>query len=140
MEALGMAHDLFRQFGQPVAIEAGLDLELRPVAAPVEVGPVVRQLTHHRPARPFLGLLDGGFELTRTGCEGLPQRLPFLNLPIEERLRDGRVIDLAMPVETVSDQIDHHIAAEFVPVLQGQPSDSNDRFGILAVDVEDGNW
>ena len=38
-----------------------------------------------------------------------------------------------------SDEIDHHVAAKLVAILQGHASDANHGIGIFAVHVEDGN-
>ena len=63
----------------------------------------------------------------------------FFNPLVEQRLGDGGIVDFAVAVTAVADQIDDDIGAELVAVFHGQASDANDGVDVFAVDVEDGN-
>ena len=58
---------------------------------------------------------------------------------VEQRLGDGGIVDFAMAVAAVADEIDDHIGAELVAILGGESGDADDRVDVFAVDVEDGN-
>ena len=47
------------------------------------------------------------------------------------------IVDLAVAVAAVADEVDDDVAAERVAVLHRDARGADDRFGILAVDVED---
>ena len=63
----------------------------------------------------------------------------FFDLLVQQRLRDGWIIDLAVSVAAIADQIDDHVSAEFVAILHRHPSDANHRVDILSVYMEDRN-
>ena len=82
--------------------------------------------------------------LLRPGCAGVvgidfPERRMLFDLLIKKRLGDGGIVDLAMTVTAVADEIDDDIGAEFVAVLGGNASDPHDGIDVFSVDVEDGN-
>ena len=63
----------------------------------------------------------------------------LFDLLIEKRLGDGGVVDFAVAVAAVADEIDDHVGAEFVAVLGGEAGDADDGVDVFSVDVEDGN-
>ena len=69
--------------------------------------------------------------------EHLPQRRVVLDRPVHPRLRDRRVVHLAVAVAAVADQVDDDVAAEGVAELGGQAGHAGDRRQVLAVHVED---
>ena len=95
------------------------------------------------------GLFLGGFELGADG-RGLslragganvvgvdfPERRMLFDLPIKKRLRDGRIVDLAVAVTAVADQIDDHVGAERVAVLGSHTGNAHDGINVFAVDVK----
>ena len=62
-----------------------------------------------------------------------------LDLLVEERLGDRRVVHLAVAVAAVADQVDHHVAAECVAVFDGDSGHAGHGVDVFAVDVEDRN-
>ncbi len=72
-------------------------------------------------------------------CVDLVERRVSLDLCVQNRLRDGRVVDLRVPVAAVADEIDDHVRAKLVPVFERKPADANHCFGVFRVDVEDWN-
>ncbi len=61
----------------------------------------------------------------------------FFDLFVEKRLGDGGVVDFAVTVAAVSDQVDDHVGAEPVAVFGGETGYANYCVYIFAVDVED---
>src|SRR5208282_5210858 len=66
-------------------------------------------------------------------------RRMFFDLLIEKRLRDGRVVDFAVTVAAVADEIDDNVGAELVAVFDGHTGDADDGVDVFAVDVKDGD-
>ena len=62
-----------------------------------------------------------------------------LDLAVEDRLRDGRVVDFGVAVTAETDEVDDDVGAELVAVLERHAADAHHGVGIFAVDVEDGN-
>ena len=58
---------------------------------------------------------------------------------IAEWLRNGRVVDLAVAVTPVSDQIYNHVAMERVAIIDRKLCYAHDRIRILRIDMEDRN-
>ena len=58
---------------------------------------------------------------------------------VKKRLRDGGIVDFAVAVAAIADDVHHHVAAEFRAILRGDLSDAHDRVGIFRVDVKNGN-
>ena len=81
------------------------------------------------------------------GCVGradvvgvdFPQRRMVFDLFVEQRLGDGGVVDFAVAVAAVADEVDDDIGAEAVAVFGGEAGDADDGVDIFAVDVEDGD-
>ena len=61
----------------------------------------------------------------------------ILDAFIEQRLGDGRVVHLAVPVAAISDQVHNHVACEFRAVIRSNPPDAHDGVQVLGIDVED---
>ena len=88
--------------------------------------------------------LDGvGLRLRVGGADvfgvNLPQRRMLLDLLVEQRLRDGGIVDFAVAVAAVADQIDDYVGAELVAVFDGDARDADDGVDVFCVDVEDRN-
>ena len=62
-----------------------------------------------------------------------------LDLRVTQRLGDGRVVDLAVPVAAIPDQIDDHIAMEGVAILRGQRGDAQHGVGVFGIHMKDGD-
>ena len=90
-----------------------------------------------------LGFDGGGLRLRVGGADvvgvDFPERRMLFDLLVEQRLRDGGIVDFAVAVAAVADQIDDDVGAEFVAVLGGDAGDADDGVNVFAVDVEDGN-
>ncbi len=88
--------------------------------------------------------LDGGSLGLRVGRADVvgvdfPQRGMLFDFFIKKRLGDSGIVDLAMAVAAVPDEIDDYVGAEFVAVLGGEAGDADDGIDVFAVDVKDGN-
>ena len=68
-----------------------------------------------------------------------PERRMLFDLLIEQRLGDGRVVDFAVAVAAIADEIDDDVGAELVAVFGGEAGDADDGVNVFAVDVKDGN-
>ena len=132
--------------------DSGFYLVLRLVQAAVVLVPVVGQLAQGWLLGNLAGIFLRGFELgfDRSGLRGsisradvvgvnFPERRMLFNLFVEERLSDGGIVDFAVAVATVADQIDDDIGAELVAVFNCEASDANHRVHIFSIDVEDGD-
>src|SRR2546427_3050095 len=58
---------------------------------------------------------------------------------VEQRLRDGRIVYFAVAVAAESDEIDHNVTRELRAIIGGNFTYADDRIGILAVYVKNGN-
>src|SRR6266851_285358 len=58
---------------------------------------------------------------------------------VEQRLSDCGIVNFAVTVAAVADQIDHNIGAELVAIFGGQAGDTDNGVHIFSVDVEDGD-
>ena len=56
---------------------------------------------------------------------------------VHQRLGEGRLVSLVVPVPTVAKQVDDHVFLEFFAEFGGDAGDFDDRFGIVAVYVKD---
>jgi hypothetical protein len=68
-----------------------------------------------------------------------PERRMVFDFFVEQRLGDGGIVDLAVAVTAVADEIDDYVGAEFVAVFGGDAGDADDGVDVFAVDVENGN-
>ena len=122
----------------------------RPFAAN-ESAPVIRKLIEHRllghGPGVSLGLLIARLSFCYMVCyvDAEPLCVDFikwrvsLDFGIDDGLCDRRVIDLRVAVATVADQINEHVRAELIAVVQCHPSDANDRVRIFRIHMEDRN-
>ena len=69
----------------------------------------------------------------------LPERRMLFDFLVEQRLRDGGIVDFAVAMAAIADEIDDHVGAELVAVFGGDAGDADDGVDIFGVDVEDGN-
>lgn len=67
----------------------------------------------------------------------LAHRRPDVDAVVHRRLSDGWVIDLAVPVAPVADQIDDDVLVERLTIVEGQACDPDNGLGVVSVDVED---
>jgi hypothetical protein len=65
------------------------------------------------------------------------QRRVRLDLPVEDRLRERRVVPFVVAVPPVADQVDDHVLLEALPELDRQPRRVDAGLGIVRVHVED---
>ena len=90
-----------------------------------------------------LGFDGGGLcgSVGRADVVGInfPERRMLFDLFVEQRLSDGGIVDFAVAVATVADEVDDDVGAELVAVFDGQAGDADYGVHIFAVDVEDGN-
>src|SRR5580704_8363922 len=63
----------------------------------------------------------------------------ILNSLVENRLRDGGIVDFTVAVAAIADDVHHNIAAKPRAILRGELSNAYHRVGILRVDVEHRN-
>ncbi len=88
-------------------------------------------------------LLDGGDLGGDVGvellCVDLVERRVVLDEGVAARLGDGGVVDFGVAVAAVADEVDDDVGGEGVAVVGGEGGDADDGFGVLGVDVEDGD-
>src|SRR6202008_3514238 len=68
----------------------------------------------------------------------LPELRMVLDAFVEARLGDGGIVDFAMAMTAVANQVDDHLGTEFGAIFGGEPTDAHHGIGVLRVDVEDG--
>ena len=69
----------------------------------------------------------------------LVERRVVFDLCVAEGLGDGGVVDFAVAVAAVSDEVDDDVGVELVAILGSEGGDADDGGGIFGVDVEDGD-
>src|SRR5216684_2505778 len=151
VEALGYANKRVRDFREFCGVEAGVRLVFGLETAPVVGRPVFRQLPQVRNFFDFAGFalflfvfLTNAFDdLHRLNADALginaPERRMILDAVVEARLGHGGVVDFAMAVAAVADEIDHDIAAKLRAIFGRELSDAHDGVRIFAIHVKDGN-
>ncbi len=72
-------------------------------------------------------------------CVNLPERRVSLDCLIDQRLRDGWVIDFAVAVAAVADHVDDDVGTEGVAVVECHVADADDCVDVFRVHVEDGD-
>ena len=138
-------------FAESRAIDAGVDLVFRLIAAAFVGLPVGRQLVVHRLFRGFAAdrerfveflahLRDGrsGIKASLAGIN-LPERRMVFNFCVEQRLRNGRIVYFAMAVAAEADEIDDHVTCELRSVIGGNFAHADDGIGIFSIHVENGD-
>jgi hypothetical protein len=83
--------------------------------------------------------LGGGIAGANVVGVDFPERRMVFDFLVEQRLRDGGVVDFAVAVAAVADEIDDHVSAELVAVLGGDAGDADYSVDVFAVDVENRN-
>ena len=125
----------------PVRPEVGL-----PVREMVDLEPVPER-PRHRLARlqPIevgvvhalrLAFGDDSLALEPLRVEAVDPRLPA-DLRVHQGLGDHRLVGLVVAVAPVAHEVDHHVAAELHPVVEGEAGDERDRLRVVPVHVED---
>ncbi len=89
-------------------------------------------------AQRTLGLFDGDVATAdqRLGVE-LAGRALGVDHVVHQRLRERGVVGLVVPAPAVADQVDDDVLLEGPAELEGLLGDAHDRFGVVAIDVED---
>ena len=72
-------------------------------------------------------------------CVELVERRVVFDGGVAARLRDGGVVDFAVAVAAVADEVDDDVGVEALAVLGGDGGDAHDGVGVFGVDVEDGD-
>jgi hypothetical protein len=67
---------------------------------------------------------------------GFPHRRQRGDAAVAHGLRGGGIIDLAVAVAAVADQVDHHVAVEFVTILHRPARDAYGGVRIFGIHVE----
>src|ERR1035438_4046542 len=152
VEAVGVRSQASRKIREFFGRESGLDFEFGLVETAVIIVPVLREVAHQWLLLDAAGLFLRGFKFGADG-DGLglrvggadvvgvdfPERRMLFDLLIEKRLRDGGVVDFAVAVAAVADEIDDYVGAELVAVFGSEAGDADDGVDVFAVDVEDRN-
>ncbi len=60
-----------------------------------------------------------------------------LDLRVHQRLGEGRIVAFVVAEATVAEHVHHHVLVELLTVFRGDLRSEDDRFGVIAVDVED---
>ena len=63
----------------------------------------------------------------------------IFDLRVAQRLGDGGVVDFAVPVAAITDEVDDNVGVELVAVLGGEGGDAHECRGVFGVDVKDGD-
>src|SRR6266851_5267500 len=149
VKPLGHANKAVGDFREFFLQETGIDLIFRFVAAMLIGGPVFWQFAQVRyfSQRAGLGLLLFVFLADCLSRQGrvdagvlgvnLPERSMILDALVKEGLRDGRIVDLAVAVAAIADEVNDDVAAEGGAIFRGKLSDAHDGVWVFGVDVED---
>src|SRR6266436_508862 len=60
----------------------------------------------------------------------------ILDALVNARLRDSGIVDFAMTVAPITDDVDHHVAAKLRAIVRGQLAYAHDSVRVFAVDVK----
>ena len=63
----------------------------------------------------------------------------FFDRLVHQGLRDGGIVDFAVPVAAVTDEVDNDVGAEAIAIIDGESRDANDCVNVFGVYVEDRN-
>ena len=61
----------------------------------------------------------------------------ILDPRVQERLSDGRIVDFAVAVAAVTDEVHDHVVAKGGAIFRGKFSNAHDSVWVFGVDVED---
>jgi hypothetical protein len=102
--------------------------------------PILRQIAHQRLFGHLAGVFLRGFEFGldsgdlrgRVGCPDVvgvdfPQRGMLFDLFVEQRLGNGGIVDFAVTMAAVADQVDDYVGAEPVAVFSGEAGYANPK-------------
>ena len=78
---------------------------------------------------------DDAFALELLGVQPVDPGL-LADLCVHQRLGDHGLVGLVVAVAPVAHEVDHHVATELHPIVEGQGGDERHRFRIVPVDVE----
>src|ERR1700693_2836156 len=119
METIWIGSQAVRKRGQLFFRQSGFHFELWLVKTAVVLIPIGGQFPHERLLGYLARIFLRGFELgfdgggLRGGIGGanifridLPQRWMIFDLPVKQWLRDGGIVDFAVTVAAVSDEVD----------------------------------
>src|SRR5271170_2683571 len=150
VEARGRAHEACRDFGNLFARQSGIDLIGGVVLAEVIGRPIVRQFAEMRNFGELAGFTlfvlifpsdsfrdRRGVDAGLRGIE-LPERRMVLDAFVKARLSDRGVVDFAVAVAAVADQVDDHVGIEFCAIFRGDAPNAHNRVRIFRIDMEDG--
>src|SRR5664279_1503281 len=149
VEAGRSAHKAIGDFGEHLVRQTGVHFVFRILFAEIIVRPVFGKLSEPWNLSELTGLaliffvlfLDG-FDDSISGNSGglrvnLPERWMILNALIESRLRDGGIIDFAMTVAAIADEVDHYIRVKFGAIFGSEAANAHYRVRIFRVHMKD---
>ena len=151
VESGGRAHEAGGNFGDFFARQAGVDFERGIVFAVIVGRPVVRQLAKARNFGELAGLAllflvflfdgvgDGRGVDTGVLRINFPKLRMILDALVEARLGDRGVVDFAVAMAAVANQVDDHVGIEFGAIFRGEAADAHHGIRIFRVDMEDGD-
>src|SRR5213593_3770390 len=154
-EALGQARegggDLPQQLGRDG--RPGAPVVARPAEALPEAAEDKHGLARHEVARVALGVVEQLAELARAPLRLLGGDHPRLDellavererrplgrdLLVHHRLREGRIVELVVPVPAVADEVDEDVLLEALAEADGEAGRLHGGLGVVAIHVEDG--
>ncbi len=99
----------------------------------------------HGPLKQGSVFLDAGLSLLQREVAGVDQslqvdlacRVALFDGLVHDRLGERRLVAFVVPVAAVAEHVDDHVLVELLSKSKGQPGHPNDRFRIVAVDVQD---
>ena len=149
VEICRIRRELVCDFAQLFRRQSGFDFILRLVTAALVVVPIGRQLAKRRFLGEGAGLFLRGFEFSADGLNlrlrifdadifsiNFPQRRMFLDGFVQQRLGDRRIIDFAVPVAPVADQVHDYISAERIAIVKSDAAHADYGVHIFPVDVK----
>ena len=157
LETIGQTDQLPEQMGENIRLHPGVDVGRIPLPSTDVGGPDTRQFVGVdvvvalgdgqlcvELCPMFLGdphrLLAGHFaELEELLEVALVDARPLLDHAVEGRLGERRLVGLVVTAAPEAIHVDDDIPLELAAEVHGQIDHLCDRFGILAVDVEDGD-
>ena len=86
--------------------------------------------------RPDLGLVDDTRRDEAAGID-LPCRRMLVDRAVHQRLGEGRLVGLVVPVPAIAEEVDDDVLLELLTVFRGDAGGLDHGFGIIAVDVKD---
>src|SRR5436190_7525550 len=154
-EALGQAREGGGDLPQHLGRDGrpGAPVVARPAEALPEAAEAEHGLARHEVARVALRVVEQLAELARPPLRLLGGDRPRLDqllaveregrplggdLLVHHRLREGRIVELVVPVPAVADEVDEDVLLEALAKADGQAGRLHRGLGVVAVHVEDG--